>query len=132
MALYEIIAFVAKTVDLDWTQIIVQIIATAGILLGAGIPTFVHLNKKVDKVHDNSQVIRQETRNAHDPSRPMRHDIDVLLSRTKDISEIKKDIGGMRSDIRQLYQNDHDIWDKLAGRWSKRDTGSFSTQEEKP
>lgn len=121
-------AITQQVAALDWTAIIVQLIATVGIVLGAVIPVIIHLSRKVDKVHENSEVIREETRNRHDPDRPMRHDIDVLLERTKGLNVMQDDIGGLRSDVRQLYKNDHDIWDTLAKRWSRRDTSSFSTQ----
>ena len=130
MFLLYTLGIVTQAVSLDWTQIIVQLIATVGVLLTILLPIMHSTNKKVESVHQNSLVIRNETRNSHAPDRPMRHDIDVLLERTKDLPAMRKDIGGLRSDVRQLYKNDSDIWDTLATRWSRRGTGSLNTEKD--
>lgn len=105
---------------LDWTAIIVQSLITIGIIAAAAVPAYFTLKGKLQRTEENTEVVKSETRNAHNPNQPLRHDIDLLLERTKDIKDIKGDIIGLRQDVRQLYQNDHDLWDTLAKRHEAR------------
>lgn len=112
---------------LDWTQIIVQSIITLGVIVGVLTPAYLTLRGKLQRTEENTDVVRAETRNAHAPDRPMRHDIDVLLERTARMDRsqrnLEKDVGGMRADIRKLYENDTDLWDTLAKRHQARSRG---------
>lgn len=99
---------------LDWTAIVVQTLATAGVLGTAFAPFMVSLSRKADKAEKYSKIARDETRNAHDPARPLRHDIDILLERTSSIPSMKKDIGGIRADVRTLFKGQLDLWDTVA------------------
>lgn len=74
----------------------------------------VSLSKKADEAVKYSKIARDETRNAHDPDRPLRHDIDILLERTSSIPLMKKDIGGIRADVRTLFKGQLDLWDTVA------------------
>ena len=117
--MFEVVAEAAEVASqppLDWTAIIVQSLITFGVIAGAFLPAYLGLRAKIARTEENSVVIRDETRNAHNPDQPLRHDIDILLERTKAIPLIQKDIGGIKADIRQLYHNDHDLWDTVASK----------------
>lgn len=101
-------------------------VSLAAVLVVA-LPAYLTLKGKISRTETNSDIIKDETRNAHSPERPLRHDIDTLLERTKRMDknqrQIQKDVGGLRVDVRQLYQNDNDLWDTLS---NKKDRGGSS------
>lgn len=113
---------------LDWTQIIVQSLITLGVIVGVLTPAYLTIKGKIQRTEVNSEVIKNETRNAHNPDQPLRHDIDLLLERTKDIPALKGDIIGIRKDIRKLYSNDSDIWDTLTKRHEARSRSRGGSQ----
>lgn len=142
----------------NWSAVVVQTLVTVGIILGPGGWIVSRLSKKVDKVQVDTTVIRDETRNAHAPDRPMRHDIDTLLQMSadnaKDISilldrsdthtrgmgRVEKDIGGMRAELRALHDTDRGLNGKVDSLrddyhkhvdWANRVVQQLSSSEEK-
>lgn len=120
-------AAAASQPPFNWSAIIVQTLVTVGIILGPGGWIVSRLSKKVDKVQGDTAVIRDETRNAHAPERPMRHDIDTLLqmsadnsrdisillersdTHTRGMGRVERDIGGVRAELRALHDTDRGL-----------------------
>lgn len=82
------------------TDIVVAAITQVGTLLaaiGVGVLTF-FTNRRVSRVEKTTKatsedvsVVRAETRNAHNPDQPMRHDIDLLLKNQADDKKVRED-----------------------------------------
>lgn len=98
--------------------VLVALISSAGLIAVAALQ--VRTNRKVKQI--KNEVSNDHTTNLRDDLDGKHDDSQALISRLfnklavdlkADVAAVKHDVGGIRSDIRQLYKNDADA----AERW---------------